>query len=106
MIKKIMAWWNKAPLKIDKHWQAYWITFNSEGRLFDDKFEVLPFTVAGNWKGQVHPVLTDGEITHFYTIVGMTTAPGHDHIVSPLQWWLEYDHSELSEQVTNTVIDK
>lgn len=93
-IKKYRARWNGAPYTIEKHWQAYWITFNSEGRLLDDKFTVLPFTVAGSWHGQIHPVLKIGDIYHFYEIVGRTIAPGYDHIVSPIEWWLEYHHTE------------
>ncbi|PHS13498.1 MAG: hypothetical protein COA78_07100 [Blastopirellula sp.] len=93
--KRLQAYLHEAPLKIDEHWQAYWVTFNSEGRLYDDKYVVIPFDVAGDWLGQVHAVLKTNVTIHYYKIVGLTHAKGSDHIVPTHQWWLEYDHSEV-----------
>jgi hypothetical protein len=81
------------PFFIKEHWQPYWGTFNSDGRLMNDKFIVLIFDNDLN-SGIVN-LLVDGNKIHRYRIVKTSRAPGSD--------WGWHTNKQFDLEYSNTI---
>lgn len=94
MIKKLRAKRHGVPFKIAKFWPPCYISFVKKTYA---GCEVLTDIYDAN-TGDIVPVLKGEEFTHFYILKSIGRAGGDDHIVSPLQFNIEYSHSEKNKK--------
>ena len=95
LFKKFNAVKNKVPMTIKEYWQAYYVDFNSDGKLL---YGGTPIIFSNNSNiGDEFPLINKGGMIHTYQVVDISYAPGDDHIVSPKQFDLEYVRSTNSE---------
>ena len=82
---------HNVPLEIMGYWQAFYIDFNSDGRLLHGG---RPIKFSNSAKvGDEVPLIEKDRKRHVYKVVGISYAPGDDHIVSPKHFDLEYVRS-------------
>ena len=83
------AWWYDVPFTVDRLWFPSYTTFNSDGKLYNGRFEVISFSGRGS-KGDRAGIFREDEKRHVYEITKRTKSSGSDHIASPYRYYFEY----------------
>jgi hypothetical protein len=81
------------PFEDEDFWPPYYLMMGQEVapgiRCINDNLALYRAAI-----GAVVPVMESDGQRHYYRVRCWSYAPGHDHIVSPKQFDIEYDHSE------------